>query len=135
MSENARRPSRDLTTGELTARLGEQLSQLVRDEIALAKAELAVSTRQAVLGAGMLGGAAVCAVAGLAVMIAAAVAAVALKLPTWAAALIVGGAFLVVAGVVALLAIRRLSRGFPPLKETTDTIRGDVTVLKSRVRR
>jgi len=134
MTENARSPGTEQSMSALTAQLGDQLSRLVKDEIALAKAELAVSVRQVVLGAGMLGGAVAAALSGLAVMIAAAVAGVALKLPVWASALIIGGAFLLVAGALALMGIRRFKRGLPPLRETTDTIRGDVTELKSRVR-
>jgi hypothetical protein len=128
------RAAGDLSTRELTTQLGDQVSRLVRDEIALAKAELAVSARRATIGAGMFGGAVVAGLSGLGVLIAAAVAGIALKLPVWAAALIVGGAFLVVAGVLALLAIRQFRRGVPPLRATTDTIRDDVTELTSRTR-
>jgi hypothetical protein len=67
-----RRPDHDLTTRELTAQLGDQLSRLVRDEIALAKTELTVSARQAGLGAGMVAVAATCAALGTGVMVAAA---------------------------------------------------------------
>jgi hypothetical protein len=135
MSENARRPARDLTPLELTAQLGDQLSRLLRDEVALAKAEMVASARQAVAGGGMLAAAAVAGLAGVGVMVAAAVAGIALKLPVWAAALIAGGAFLAVAGGLALLAIRRFKAGMPPLKMTADTIRGDVTELATRARR
>jgi NO-binding membrane sensor protein with MHYT domain len=135
MTVNSKRPPGELTAAELSTRLGVQLSRLVRDEIALAKVELTASARQMTLGGALLGGAAVTAMYGLGVMIAAAVAAIALRLPLWAAALIVGGALLAVAGVLALLGRRRLRRGTPPITEAVGTVREDITQIASRIRR
>src|SRR5258708_6224538 len=47
-----------MTTGELTVQLGDQVSRLVKEEMALAKAELFASGRQSVLGGGLLAAAA-----------------------------------------------------------------------------
>ena len=51
MSELSQRSTKDMSARELTIQLGEQLSRLMRDEVALAKAELFASARQSVLSA------------------------------------------------------------------------------------
>ena len=135
MSVTPRRQAGELSTAELTMRLGDQISRLVRAEIALAKAELTASTRQMVLGGMLLGGAAGIAIAAFAVFIAASVAAIALKLPVWAAALIIGGALMAVAGVLAMLGRRRLRRGTPPLAGAVGTVRADIAEIRSWIRR
>ncbi|HEX5296199.1 MAG TPA: hypothetical protein VFW50_04350 [Streptosporangiaceae bacterium] len=50
MSEQLQGPAQETTVRELTIQLGDDLTRLVKDEIALAKAELFASSRQAVLG-------------------------------------------------------------------------------------
>ena len=56
------RPVADQSTAELVQRASEQLSKLVRDEIALAKAELAEKGKHAGIGVGLFGAAGVLAV-------------------------------------------------------------------------
>jgi hypothetical protein len=133
-SEQAQRPDKDLTTRELTAQLGHQLSRLMRDEVALAKAELFASARQSVLGDGMLTAAVIAGLTSWLAMVAAAIAGIAAGLPVWAAALIIGGALAALAGGLALLGIRRLTRGLPPLRMTAGTIRAEAGDLAARVR-
>jgi hypothetical protein len=48
---------RDQSTGDLIRQAAEQISVLVRDELALARAEPAEKGKRAGLGVGMLGGA------------------------------------------------------------------------------
>jgi Putative Actinobacterial Holin-X, holin superfamily III len=115
-------------TIELTHQLGEQLSKLVREEIALAKAEAFASGRQAVLGGGLLSGAAVAGHTAWLAMAGAAVAGIAVVLPVWAAALIVGGALAAIAGVLAVLGRGRLRRAVP-LRMTTDSVRKELSGL------
>lgn len=134
MSEQVQRRAQDMTTRELTVQLGDQLSRLVNEEIALAKAELFASARQSVLGGGMLGAATVAGLTCWLVMVAAAVAGIAAGLPVWAAALIVGGALGATAGLLALLGMRRLARGTPPLKMTIGSIRDQLNDLATRMR-
>ena len=71
MSERADSAARDLSAGELTVQLGGQVSQLLRDELALARAELFASARQAILGGGMLGTAALLGLTGWLALVAA----------------------------------------------------------------
>jgi hypothetical protein len=133
MSEQVQHRAQDMTTRELTVQLGDQASRLVKEEMALAKAELSASARQSVLGGGMLGAAAVTGFTCWLVMVAAAVAGIAAGLPVWAAALIVGGALGAAAGLLALLGIRRLARGTPPLKLTIGSIRDELSDLATRL--
>lgn len=125
----------DVPVRELTAQLGEQLTRLVRDETALAKAELFASARQAVLGGGLLGGAALVAVTAWLTMVAAAIAGIAEGLPVWASALIIGGVLGALAGVLALLGRNRMSRGAPPLTMTAGSVRKDLAELAAGGRR
>ena len=83
-------PTESASTGELITQMAAQTSRLVRDEIRLAQKEFQESAKHAGIGAGLFSVAGVFAVFGVATLIAAAVAALALVLPVWAAALIVG---------------------------------------------
>ena len=49
----------DASVGELVRQLSEQTSRLARQEVELAKAELAIKGKRAGIGAGMFGGAGV----------------------------------------------------------------------------
>jgi Putative Actinobacterial Holin-X, holin superfamily III len=134
MTSQTQRPAAELTARQLTAQLSEQLVRLFRAEVALAKAELFISARQAVLGAGMLTAAATVAVGGWFAVIAAVIASIASGLPVWAAALITGGALMACAAGLALLGVRRLARGMPPLKMTSQSIREELNDLPARMR-
>lgn len=141
VSEDLRRaPSaddrpRDVPVRELTAQLGEQLTRLVREETALAKAEIFASARQAVLGGGMFGGAALAGITAWLTMVAAAVTGIAEGLPVWASALIVGGVLGMLAGVLALLGRKRMAGGVPPLTMTARSVRKEISELAAGGRR
>jgi hypothetical protein len=122
----------DLSARELTARLGGQLSALVREEMALAKAELFASARQAFLGGAFLATAAIIGLTGWLALVAAAIAGIASALPVWASALIIGGALVLMAGVLAALGRARLARGTPPLSMTAASVRKDIGELTGR---
>ena len=111
------------------------MAQLMRTEIALARADLFVATRQAMLGGAMLIGAAAVGACALLALIAAVIAAIATVLPVWAAALITGAVLLACAGGLASFGARRLNRATPPLKMTSDSLRGGVAELAARLRK
>ncbi|GAA1799542.1 phage holin family protein [Actinomadura chokoriensis] len=120
-------------TGELVRQAAQQVSELMRAELRLAVAELKDKGRHAGTGAGMFGGAALVALYGLAVLLAAAVAAIALALPVWAAALIIGGFLMLVAAVLALLGLSQTKRATPAKPEQAmDEARQAVAELKER---
>lgn len=134
MSDEASPAPRDLSLGELTVQLGNQVSQLVRDELALARAELFERARQAILGGGMLGTAALLGLTGWLALVAAVIAGIAVALPVWAAAAIVGGFLVLVAGGIAARGGRHLSKVTPPTL-TAESIRRDVEEVKDRAAR
>lgn len=118
----------DMSIRDLTGQLSEQVSRLVRQEIALAKAELFADARQAVIGGGLLSGSAVVGHTAWLAMAVAAGAALALVLPVWAAALIVGGVLAAIAGVLALLGRGHLRRA-APLRMTKRSVRQELDEL------
>ena len=79
------------STVDLVRRASEQFSNLVRDEIQLARTELTEKGKRAGMGAGMFGAAGVFALFGVAALLTGAILGIALVLPAWAAALIIGG--------------------------------------------
>lgn len=124
------------TTGELISRLSAQLSQLVRSELELAKAELAAKGKRAGAGAGLAGAGGVVALFGVGALVAAAIAALALVLPVWLAALIIGVVLLAVAGGLALAGRSSLRRAVPPVPErAVASVQDDVETVKQAVRR
>jgi uncharacterized membrane protein len=129
-------PSQERPAGELVKQLSEQVSALVREEVKLAQLEMARKGKQAGVGAGMLGGGGLIALYGLGCLIACVILAISGVLAAWLAALIVGVALFAVAGVAALLGKRRLQTAVPPVpKETMDSVKTDVEVIKERAQR
>ena len=124
------KPQADASMGELIGQLSAQLSRLVRDEIRLAQKEIQQSVKQARVGAGLFGAAGLLAFFGLASVLAAAIAALALALPVWAAALIVGGALFIAAGVAMLLSKSRVDGVTPVAPESVASVQKDVQELK-----
>lgn len=135
VSRNTQRTAEEPVT-ELVKQASEQISQLVREEVRLAGAELAAKGKRAGIGAGLFGGAGSLAFYGVAALLAAAVLALALVLPAWAAALIVGVGLLVLAAIIALSAKRQINRASPPVPEqTTASLKADIAEIKERAKR
>ena len=119
--------STDQSLGQLVASATKDLSQLLRQEVALAKAEISRDLQAAGKGAGMLGGAGVSGLLAVVFLgIAAAFGLAALGLPLGVGFLLVGAGYLAVAGVLALQGRRQLAQVGPPEK-TIATIKDDLT--------
>jgi tetrahydromethanopterin S-methyltransferase subunit C len=126
---------RDQPISEVVKTLSEEASTLIRQELNLAKAELAQKAKNAGVGVGLMGAAYVFLRLTIATATAAAILALAIPLPAWAAALIVTILWLVIALVLILLGRSRLKRGLPPVpQQTIETVKEDVEWLKSRTR-
>ncbi|HEU5110715.1 MAG TPA: phage holin family protein [Micromonosporaceae bacterium] len=126
----------ELSTAELVQRATEQVSRLIRDELTLAKVELAEKGKHAGIATGLFGGGGVIAVYGVGVLIAAAVLGLAEVLPAWLAALIVAIALFLLTGLLALLGRRQVRRAAPPMPEgTAESVRADVRTVTAAVRR
>lgn len=121
----------DRSLGELVANATTELSALVHDEIALAKAELRQDVKRAGIGGGAVAAAAVLALFSLPVLsFAAAYGIHNLGLGLAWSFLIVGGAYLVIAGVLGLLAVRAFKKIKPP-RRSIDSTKKTVDTLKS----
>ncbi|CAN5361749.1 phage holin family protein [soil metagenome] len=130
MSEQTSAGSSDTSTGELIARLSEQTSTLIRDEMRLAKAEMSQAAKHAGVGLGMFGAGGLLALLGLGAGVATAIIALALVLPTWAAALIVTGVLLLAAAVVSLLGKKQVEQAKPAPERTIANVKEDVSTVK-----
>lgn len=119
------------TVGELVGTLAEHLSTLIRNEIRLAKAEMAQKAVAAGVGIGLFVTAGLLALYAIAVLLAAAVLGLANAVPAWLAALIVGVVLLLVVGVLALLGKKALERSTPPVPERAQaSIKADIEAVK-----
>ena len=117
--------------GELVAGATAQLQKLVKTEIALAKAEIKHDVKKAGIGAGMFGAAAFFGyVALLFLSVAAGFGIHRLGLGLGWSFLIVGGAYLLIAGVLSLVGKRHLDK-MTKAERTKRTIQDDVTWAKS----
>lgn len=119
------------STGELIARMSEQTSTLIRDEVQLAQAELSAKAKHAGTGLGMFGAGGLLAFFGLASLITTAILALALVLPAWASALIVTAVLLAAAAVVSLMGKKQVEQATPLKPErTVDNVKHDVAEVK-----
>jgi uncharacterized membrane protein YqjE len=124
------------STSELVNRAATQVSELIRDELKLAKVELTEKGKKAGLGAGLFGGAGVMALYGAGALIAAGIAALQLVMPVWLAALIVAVALFLVAGVLALSGKKQVRQATPPVpEEAVDGVKRDIETVKERAHR
>jgi len=124
---------RERSIGELFSKLSNELSTLVRQEMELARAELTEKGKQAGKGAGLFGGAATVALLGAGAITAGIILLLALLIPDWLAAIIVG---LIFVGIAALLGMKgrdEIQAATPPVPEqTVDTVKEDVEWAKTR---
>lgn len=124
------------STAELVRDAAEQISRLVRDELALAKAEMTEKGKRAGVGAGLFGGGGLVALYGFAGLLTTVVLALAEGMPAWLAALIVTVLLFAVAAVLALLGRRQVQQATPPVPEQAiGSVKEDITQVKERAQR
>jgi fatty acid desaturase len=124
---------REASTAELVKQLSEQTSRLARQEVELARAELALKARRAGLGIGMFGGAGAFGFYALGALVAAAILGLATAVSAWLAALIVAVVLGSAAGLLALQGKTKVSEATPPVpEEATESVKEDVQWAKSR---
>lgn len=129
-------PEDPRSLGRLVSDLSEQAARLVRAEIDLAKAEVSAKAKELGIGIGLLAGAGVLALYMLSAFIATAIIGLATVLPAWLAALIVSVVLLILTVVLALLGIRRLKDGAPPVPERAlENLQEDVATVKKGLQR
>jgi len=126
---------RDRSTGDLVKDLSHQASTLVRQEIDLAKAEMAEKGRRAGVGVGLLAGAAVAGLLALGALTAFLTLALDEGMPPWAAALVVTVAWVIVAAGLAYAGREKVNEvGTPVPEKTIESVKEDVEWLKGQTR-
>ncbi len=122
------------STADLIRRATDQVSTLVRDEIALARAEMTEKLRHAGKGAGLFGTAGVVSLYGVFGLLAGVVLLLATVMPAWGAALVVGGFLLLVAGVMALMGRGQVRKATPPVPQAAvQGVRTDIETVPAAV--
>ncbi len=125
-------PKPTIGVGAAGKAVAEDISDLVRAEVALAKAELANGIKAKAVGAGAFGAAGALGWLGFQGLLIAAGFALALVLPGWAAALIVAVALLIAAAIAA--AVGRSKMATPVSLDTTKAnVEEDVAWTKSHL--
>jgi preprotein translocase subunit SecD len=120
--------------GELFKQLSDDMSKLVRQELKLAQAELTEKGKQAGIGAGIFGAAAIVAMVALLTFTTCVVAALATGMDVWLAALIVTIVYAVAAGGLALVGKQKVAQATPPVPEqTVETVKEDVQWAKTQL--
>ena len=134
-SEHMQEDLRDRPIGELLKELSNQTTTLVRQELELAKAEMAEKGKQAGLGAGMFGGAGLFGVLALGALTTCLIAALATGVDLWLAALIVALVYAAIAGVLALAGKRKTQEATPPAPEQAiESTKEDVQWAKTQAK-
>jgi Putative Actinobacterial Holin-X, holin superfamily III len=124
---------RERPFGEVAKELTSDLALLVRQEIELAKTEMAEKSRTAAPGLAMFGGAGVVGLCAAGALTAFLVLVCSLFLPEWAAALIVGALLAAVAFVLARQGKEQVAdAGTPVPEQTIETVKEDVEWAKTR---
>ena len=98
------------TIGQLVSDVSTDISQIMRGEIELAKAEIKQDVSHAGKGAGMLVGAGVLGLYGLGLLLLGLAGVIAIWLSWWAGLLIVAGVLFVVAAILALVGKNQVSQ-------------------------
>ena len=124
---------REQPIGELLKQLSQETTTLVRQELELAKAEMAQKGKQAGKGAGMFGGAGVVGFLALGALTAALILGLDGFMKAWIAALIVGLVYAAIAGVLALTGKKEVQQATPPVPEqTVESVKEDVQWAKTQ---
>jgi len=115
---------------EILGQLPGLVGELIKAEIEQIKADIATRAKQVGIGAGLFAGAAFILFFAFGVLLAAAVAGLAVVLPVWASALIVGGALLIIAVVLALVGVSRFKAAGKDSDRIKESIQSDIRAIK-----
>ena len=125
----------DRPAGELMAELAEQTSTLVKQELALARAELMEKGRTAGLGVGLIGGGGGLALFAFGALTTALILLLDKAMAAWLAALVVAVVYGAIAAVLAVRGKERIKESTPPIPEqTVETLKEDVEWAKTQTR-
>lgn len=116
--------------GQLVSDVSTDLTQIVRGEVELAKAEIKADLQHAGKGAGMFAGAGVFAAYGFGLLLLGLAGVIAIWLSWWAGLLIVAAVLFIVAAVLALIGKKAMSKVKGKPEKTIGNAQQTVEVLK-----
>jgi len=125
---------RERSVASLLSDLARDFSLLIRQEVALAKAEASEKVGQLGMGIGMIAAGGFVAFAGLIVLMFAGVYALALVMEAWQAALIVGGVVTLLGLILVFVGKSKLSADKLTPQRTIQSIKDDARWAKEQVR-
>ncbi|MEV6249446.1 phage holin family protein [Streptomyces sp. NPDC051742] len=140
MSAVGRHPNHGSSTeesvGDLVSRASQQISELVREEMQLARAEMTRKGRRFGVGGGLFGGAGLVGFLASQALVGAMIAALALLLPVWGSALIIAALLAAVAAVMAAAGRKQIAKGGTPAPEQAiNSVKADVAEIKEAAHR
>ncbi len=121
------------TLGELFSQLSQDTSTLVREELALAKAEMTQKASKAGKNVAYVAAGALIGYAGFLVLLGAVTLLLAYVMPLWLAALIVGVIVIAVGAVMAMTSLEKLKEMQPAPKQTIESLKEDKEWLKDQI--
>ncbi|MFI8392314.1 phage holin family protein [Streptomyces sp. NPDC085540] len=128
--------SSDESVSVLVSRASQQISELVREEMQLARVEMTAKGKRFGKGGGPFGAAGLIGILAAQALTAACIAALASMLPVWASALIVTAVLAVVAAVTAMAGKKQIAEaGAPVPEQTMDSLKADLAEIKEKVHR
>jgi len=126
-------PGGNHSIGQIASGLASDVQDLVKGELALARAELDQKFHGFVAAAISIVGGALVAFAGLVVLLEGGAAILMFWLPAWAALLIVGAVIVVIGGLISRGGLAKLSlKGMTP-ERTIASVRTDARVIKEHI--
>lgn len=126
---------RERPVGELLRQFADETTTLMKQELELAKAEMAEKGKRAGIGAGMWGAAGVIGLLALGALTTFFILALDGALPNWAAALIVTAAYGGIAGFLYLRGKEKVDEAGKPVPEQAiDNVKEDVEWAKTRAK-
>jgi Putative Actinobacterial Holin-X, holin superfamily III len=133
--ESESRSLKEASTGELVAEAVNETVLIVRQELALARAELKLKLKRAGFGILLSAGAGLLGLIALLCAVGAAVAALTGLVPAWAAALAVAAGLVILAGAAGLGAVRAFGKASPSTPpDAVASVRADVAEIREHVR-
>jgi len=120
------------STGEIMQDVVRDVGEVVRGEVRLARAELSEKAGKAGKAGGFFGGAAVCGLMATASLVAAGIAGMAMVMPLWLAALVMGVLLACIGGAMYAGGRAKLKAIDPVPERTVQTIKDDVQWAKRR---
>ncbi|GAA2941903.1 phage holin family protein [Streptomyces enissocaesilis] len=122
--------------GQLVKQASEQVSQLMRQELRLARAEMQQKGKRFGIGGGLLGGAGVVGFLALQALAATAIVALNLMWPLWVSASTVTAVLAALAAVLAAVGRKQVGQAAPPVPEQAiDGVKADVAEIKEKAHR